>query len=174
MTVLVRPEGPEDEAAVAAVVTAAFTGAGAQPGPEAAFVRELRLEPGAYLARYSLVAVDDGDVVGHVLASRIHVGQAPALALAPVSVHPDHQSSGVGRLLVERVLAEATVAGETLVLVLGDPAFYGRFRFEPASELGITGPYAGPEFMARRLAADAPVGEAVYSPVFTRLEQGRL
>lgn len=174
MSVLVRPETAGDEAAVAAVVTAAFTAAGAEPGPEAAFVRELRHEPGAYLARYSLVAVDGDEVVGHVLASRIRVGEAPALALAPVSVHPSHQSSGVGRQLVERVLAEATVAGETLVLVLGDPAFYSRFRFEPASEVGITGPYAGPEFMARRLAADAPVGEAVYSPVFARLEQGRL
>lgn len=174
MSVLVRPETSADEEAVAGVVTAAFTAAGAEPGPEAAFVRELRREPGAYLARYSLVAVHDGDVVGHVLASRIRVGDAPALALAPVSVHPERQSSGVGSQLVERVLAEATVAGETLVLVLGDPAFYGRFRFEPASELGITGPYAGAEFMGRRLAADAPVGEAVYSPVFTRLEQGRL
>ncbi|MEJ5915772.1 GNAT family N-acetyltransferase [Pseudokineococcus sp. 1T1Z-3] len=174
MSLLLRPETPADEEAVSAVVTAAFTAAGAETGPEAAFVRELRRDPGAHMARYSLVAMDGVIVVGHVLASRIRVGQGPALALAPLSVLPSRQRSGVGTQLVERVLSEAATAGETLVLVLGDPAFYGRFGFETASEVGIMGPYRGPSFMARRLAADAPVGEAVYSPVFQRLEAGLL
>lgn len=170
----VRVETPDDEKAIAAVVAAAFRTPDGADSPEAHLVHDLRLDHRAFLPRFSLVAVQGGVVVGHVLASRIQVGNGPALALAPLSVLPRLQRQGVASALVQRVLAEATAAGETLVVVLGDPAFYGRFRFESAADLGITGPYTGPAFQALRLAADAPVGEAVYPTVFTALGEGRL
>ena len=41
-----------------------------------------------------------------------------------------------------------------LLVLLGDPAYYGRFGFEPASALGLSYPPVGadnPHFQARRL-----------------------
>jgi putative acetyltransferase len=52
------------------------------------------------------------------------------------------------------VIAEAQLRAWPLLVLLGDPAFYGRFGFERADVLGITYAPAGigsPHFMARRL-----------------------
>ncbi len=56
---------------------------------------------------------------------------------------------------------------ETTVVVLGDPAYYGRFGFRPARELGITGPFGDiDEFQALRLAAASPSGRLTYAAPF--------
>ena len=65
-------------------------------------------------------------------------GQAISL-LGPIGVHPDYQGQGLGRTLVEKLLG----AVESPVLVLGDPAFYGRFGFQAEQE--IKPPYAIPK-----------------------------
>jgi putative acetyltransferase len=164
--VVVRQESVEDAQSVDRVVAAAFSGDAEGTPPEVGLVRRLRAGD-AWLPGLSLVAVADGSVVGHVVLSRVYVGGVPALALAPLSVEPSWQRRGVGAALVRGALAEAERAGETLVLVLGEPAYYRRFGFEPAALRGIRGPYGdGPAFQALPLSPDAPVGEAVYPREF--------
>jgi putative acetyltransferase len=165
VTRYVRTETPDDAYAVARVIAQAFEGGDEAPVAEVDLVEALRHDR-AWLPALSLVAVIDREVVGHVLGSRVLVGGAPAVALAPVSVLPAHQRRGVGAALVERLLAEARGAGETLVVVLGDPRYYSRFGFRAAADVGIIGPYTGETFQALPLAADAPVGDAVYAPPF--------
>ena len=140
----IRPEAPEDREAVARVVEAAFG-----RRDEADLVEALRADPAWEL---SLVAEEDGRVVGHVLFTRASGG---FLALAPLAVEPERQGAGVGRALVEEGLRR--VGGP--VLVLGDPAYYGRFGFEPAAPRGITNPWQidGPEWMVRGEADPAEV-----------------
>jgi putative acetyltransferase len=131
---VIRPERAEDAAAVADVVTAAF----GRPD-EARLVEALR--PAAAL---SLVAQDErGGVVGHVMLSHVGLGPGSAVALAPLAVAPEQQRRGIGAALVRAALAEAEARGEALVLVLGDPGYYGRFGFRPATALGIESPFAG-------------------------------
>jgi predicted N-acetyltransferase YhbS/RimJ/RimL family protein N-acetyltransferase len=126
-----RTERAGDEAAIHAVVAAAFP-----TDAEARLVDALRADPDAWLPDLSVVAERDGDVVGHVLVSQVHLGDLPVLGLAPLAVHPDHQRGGVGAALVHEALARAEVAGGPLVVVLGDPAYYGRFGFVLAPTLG--------------------------------------
>jgi putative acetyltransferase len=57
-----------------------------------------------------------------------------------MSVRPDRQRQGVGRALVEAALAAADERGEPLVLVEGVPAYYPRFGFRSATELGLERP----------------------------------
>ncbi|GAB2678976.1 GNAT family N-acetyltransferase [Thalassiella azotivora] len=166
MAVVVRAEQPGDRTAVAGVVDLAFASGEEGAEAETLLVEALRADGDAWLPRLGLVALDGGEVVGYALGSRMHVGGSPAVALAPVAVHPEHQRRGVGQALVRRLLGEARSAGETLVVVLGDPGYYGRFGFGPAEDLGIVGPYGGPAFQALQLAADAPVGLAAYPVAF--------
>lgn len=133
---LIRREVHSDIAAIRAVVAAAF----ARPGRsgrfpvEAPLVDDLRACP-AWLPALSLVAADPGGtVVGHVLATRAHVGSLPVLGLGPLSVHPGHQRRGVGSALMHAVLGAADALDEPLVALLGDPAYYHRFGFGPSTD----------------------------------------
>ena len=127
---IVRDEQPADRAVIREVVQAAFGQAA-----EADLVDRLREDGDAVV---SLVAVEERAILGHVLLSRM---QAPfrALGLAPVSVRPDRQRSGVGSGLV-RVGDAARDESWDAVFVLGDPAFYRRFGFDPEAARGFARP----------------------------------
>jgi putative acetyltransferase len=83
------------------------------------------------------------EVVGHVLCSRAHVDQTPALVLGPLSVRPSMQRMGIGAALVRTVVTRAETMGEPLIALLGDPAYYSRFGFRLAGEYGIEPPVPG-------------------------------
>jgi putative acetyltransferase len=81
----------------------------------------------------------------------------PAVGLAPMAVVPEHQRQGIGSDLVRAGLNACRAEGHTIVVVLGHPAFYGRFGFITASSKGITCEYQVPAeaFMVRELTAGA-------------------
>jgi putative acetyltransferase len=160
--VIVRDEQPADRAVIREIVQAAFGQAA-----EADLVDRLREDGDAVV---SLVAVEDEAILGHVLLSRM---QAPfrALGLAPVSVRPDRQRSGVGSGLVREALTRTRDEGWDAVFVLGDPAFYRRFGFDPEAAQGFGSPFAGPHLMALPLKGRLPVatGRVDYAPAFAAL-----
>ncbi|TGN74779.1 N-acetyltransferase [Streptomyces bauhiniae] len=137
---LIRREAPADEPAVRAVTTAAFAKPENPDPVEAGLLDQLRT-CGAWLPELSMVATgDQGEIVGHVVCTRGHVGTHPALALGPLSVHPTHQHRGVGLALVHSVLGAADATNEPLVALLGNPAYYTRFGFRPSTRYDITPP----------------------------------
>lgn len=99
--------------------------------------------------RVSLVAVDDGRVVGHVLLSPVAIGEELehpcAMALGPLGVVPERQRAGAGSLLVREALEQARRAGHPLVVVLGSPAYYARFGFVRAARHGLRYGHPAPE-----------------------------
>lgn len=159
---IVRPETPEDAAAVRDVETRAFDRAG-----EAALVDALR---DAGKATVSLVATVDGRVVGHVLFSPVTLDGAPlGLGLAPLAVDPDVQRRGVGIALVRAGLDAARAAGHGVVVVLGDPAYYRRFGFVAAETRGLRSEYDAPpgSFQVTEVVAGALAGRSglvLYAP----------
>jgi putative acetyltransferase len=165
--VLIRREKPADVPAIDAVHAAAFG-----RDVERDLVTALRASP-AWLPRLSLVAEDGGRVVGHVVCTRAHVAQVPALGLGPLGVLPARQRSGVGSALVHAVLAAADALDEPLAVLLGHTDYYPRFGFEPAAGLGIESPDPawGNHFQARRLSTyDTSVrGQFAYAHPFTEL-----
>jgi putative acetyltransferase len=149
-----RPERSDDHAAIEQLVRAAFGG-----DEEVAMVARIRASD-RYVADLALVAESDGEVVGHAMLSEFDLvrddgrGTERVLELAPVAVRPDHQGRGVGSALCRALLELATDRGEPLVLVLGHPAYYPRFGFEPAGDHGIRPPEAAmePAFFVAPLA----------------------
>ncbi|GGC61869.1 GNAT family N-acetyltransferase [Chelatococcus reniformis] len=159
---IVRAEEPGDRRAIRAVLEAAF------PTPaEAGLVDRLRADGNTEI---SLVAVDEGAIVGHVMFSRI-AAEFRALGLAPVAVLPTRQRSGIGSRLIRSGLARAEADLWRLAFVLGDPPYYRRFGFDPALASGFTSPYAGPYFMALALTRPLPPlsGRIDYAPAFAAL-----
>jgi putative acetyltransferase len=135
-SVEIRAERAEDVPAIAAVAEAAFG------SPREARMLAAIRGSSAFVPELSLVAVDDGSIVGHVILSYVDLegSERRLLELGPLSVRPDRQGSGVGGELVRAALAAADARREPLVLVLGDSGYYSRFGFRRASELGITKP----------------------------------
>lgn len=133
---LVRSEAPADTAQIAAVLEAAFP-----LHAESVLVRTLR-ENGRLMI--SLVAVEGVRLVGYIGFSPVTLdGEVIGLGLAPVAVKPGHQGHGIGGALITEGLKRATDSGVGLVVVLGDPLYYRRFGFTPASGSGLTDEYGG-------------------------------
>lgn len=168
---LIRRESPADVGAVSALTTAAFRQPDVAEPVETRLLAELR-ESEAWLPALSLVAVD-GDVVGHVVCTRAHIGPDAALGLGPISVDPARQGQGIGSALMHAVLGAADALDEPLVVLLGDPAYYAHFGFRLAAEYGVTPPVEawGPYFQARPLTAYRPAlrGPFRYAEPFNRV-----
>ncbi|MFD7903988.1 MULTISPECIES: GNAT family N-acetyltransferase [unclassified Kitasatospora] len=127
-----RTETADDVPAVREIVLAAF----GSPS-EADLVDALRTD-GAWIDELSVLAVTpDGRRVGHALLTRCHIGDTPALCLAPCAVLPEYQRTGAGSAAIRAALDEARRLGERFVVVLGHPDYYPRFGFGRASAHGI-------------------------------------
>ena len=165
---MIRPAEPADAAGIRAVHEAAF------PTAVEADLVEALVRAGDAIV--SLVDARQGEIVGHVLLSRMTVSgdgrDLRALGLAPVGVRPGFQGSGIGSALIEAALAIARSTGEALVFVLGEPDYYARFGFSAATAAPFASPYAGPYFMALALRpgfAPPAAGAAAYAPAFSGL-----
>ncbi len=160
---ILRSETEADGARIRDLVRAAF----GRPD-EAALVDALRDEGDAAV---SLVAEEDGAVIGHILLSPMRVPKG-ALGLAPLSVAAGRRRTGVGAALVRRALAAADADGWTAVFVLGDPAYFRRFGFDPAPAKRFRSVYSGPYLQALELkpGALAAPGQLVYARAFDDLE----
>jgi putative acetyltransferase len=158
MTARVRQFQPSDRDAVLALVVAAFGGPGHDGSEEADIVRRTWQCAGPY-DRLELVAVDEEVVVAHLAAAPGTLNGRPTdiAGVAPVCVAPSHQRRGVGSLLMGELITRAEAQGWPLLVLLGDPAYYGRFGFEPAGPHGLWYAPVGrddPHFQARPLAGD--------------------
>jgi putative acetyltransferase len=104
----------------------------------------------------SLVAEEQGAIVGHILFSPVTLGDYPELkimGLAPMAVMPEYQNRGIGSALVRAGLEACERLGFGAVVVLGHPQYYPRFGFQPATGFGIGCEYEVPEevFMVKEL-----------------------
>lgn len=164
MNPVIRQELSSDLAAIHAVTAAAFLNAPRTARTEQFIVDALR-KAGALTI--SLVAEQDGEVVGHVAVSPISIsdGSAGWYGLGPISVKPELQRKGIGSLLMQaalRLLQERGAAGCALV---GDPAYYSRFGFKP--DPGLVLPDVPPEyFQALPFGPSSPRGVVTFHEAF--------
>ena len=168
--ITVRTEKAEDIPAVRRINELAFSRA-----DEAALVDALRA---AAQPHVSLVAVENGQIVGHIFFSPVSIesetSDFAAMGLAPMAVLPERQNQGIGSLLVREGLKECRHLGCDAVVVLGHPQYYPRFEFVPASQKGLNCEYPVPDevFMVIELKPNALSGRqglVKYRPEFNEV-----
>ena len=159
---MIRREEPADIPAIRKVIEDAF-----RSNAEATLVDQIRADSDAVL---SALAIDQGNIVGHIMFSRM-TSPFRALGLAPVAVMPSHQRKEIGSQLIRWGIAQVEKEAWDAIFVLGNPAFYKRFGFDPALASGFLSPYAGPHFMvlALRGVLPATTGRVDYAPAFAAL-----
>jgi putative acetyltransferase len=157
--VIVRQERPDDERELAALIDAAF-----EDRATSVFTARIRASAG-YVPELTVVAEEDGELLGFTMLSYVRAGKHDVLILTPMAVRPDRQREGIGKRVVQAAIAAAEARGESVVLVEGVPSYYPQFGFRSASELGFGRPDARiPEaaWMALPLTAWDP---AIAAPV---------
>jgi putative acetyltransferase len=161
--VRIRRERDVDAAAIRAVTAAAFAASSYGHNGEADIVEALRAD-GALTV--SLVAVEGGEIIGHVAFSPVEIGSARGwYGLGPLSVAPGRQGHGVGQALVRSGLAALISLKANGCVVLGEPDYYGRFGFESDPALRF-GQAPAPYFQRLIFAGPAPGGEVRYHASF--------
>jgi len=165
--VVVRPTGQSDRSTILSTIRAAFTRDGHDEQDEVDIVEAI-WSRNAEVDGLDLVAIRNGEVVGHVLGSWGDLAGRPVVGIAPLAVRPRDQGSGVGSALVQEVIRCGNRARLPLVLLLGNPSYYVRFGFEPAFVHGAWYSQGGPgdpHFMLRRLSAftECPEGQYLYA-----------
>ena len=135
----IRSERPEDIPFIRSVNEKAFGRLA-----EAGLVDKLRL---ACADNLSLVADDDGYIVGHIMFTPVQVThgkqKAQGMGLAPMAVLPSRQRQGIGALLGEYGLQILKAKGVVFVIVLGHSDYYPRFGFKPAARFNIKSQWEG-------------------------------
>lgn len=166
----IRQEKTQDFPAVYDVVKAAFEHMALSTGEEADLVNRLRKSK-AFIPELSLVAEEQGRVIGHILFTKMKIGTHDSLALAPVSVLPEFHGRGIGSALIQEGHRIARELGYSSAIVVGHAYYYPRFGYRWASHFGITAPFEVPQdsFMAIELVPDGLKGVSgmiEYAPEF--------
>jgi putative acetyltransferase len=162
MSITIRAEKPGEAREIHALHHAEFKG-----NAEADLVDEVRETDETVL---SLIAEENGKIVGHILYARLTVDGAPsAVALGPIAVDLARQKQGIGGRLIEEGHKLLREKGEKLIFVVGDPAYYSRFGFSREAAAKFDTPYNGPYLMSFTLAQGAPVsGKVVYPASYAK------
>jgi putative acetyltransferase len=145
---------PEDYAAIAAVIDAAFGQA-----DESTLVNALRIRREV---DFECCAKAHGAIVGHILFSPLALVRGEetlrASALAPLAVRTDWQRRGVGGALVRMGLEICASRSMAVVAVVGDPSYYGRFGFSGDLGRAVSSPFEFPHFQVIELETGALAG----------------
>ena len=168
MDAYLRTERPDDADGIHAVTTAAFLDAPHTSHTEQFIVRELRRSRALTL---SLVADFEGHVIGHVALSPVAIscGTAGWFGLGPLSVLPRYQGRGLGSRLVQEALKRLQALGAKGCVLVGEPAYYGRFGFR--AEPGLVLPNVPPQyFQALCFEGEVPAGTVTFHPAFAANE----
>ena len=160
---LIRKETVGDTPAISQLVTEALLILSESTGTEAGIVEALRAEGALAL---SLVAEEDGEVIGYLAASPAWIGSQDGWGLiGPLVVLPSRHRQGIGTALMAEALRRlrATSRGAALV---GDPGYYGRYgRFGFRAFPGLEVADCPPEVVqALPFDGSKPRGELIHHP----------
>ena len=159
---LIRNETAGDVPAISRLVTEALRMLAQSTGTEASIVEALRAEGALAL---SLVAEEEGEVIGYLAASAARIGTQDGWGLiGPLVVLPSRHRQGIGTALMAEALRRLRASNRGAALV-GDPTYYGRFGFRAFPGLRVTG---CPPEVVQALPFDGtePNGELIHHPAF--------
>jgi putative acetyltransferase len=137
-------ESPAHRDSIRYITETAFTASELGHNGEADLIEAVRA---ASDQTVSLVAIQDSEVVGHILFTPVEI-RFPSqtlhgMGIGPMSVLPAFQRNGIGSRLVTAGLRRLSSMDFSFTVVAGHPDFYSRFGFVPSADYGITHGFAG-------------------------------
>ena len=146
--IVIRRETPADYAAVEKLIRDAFWNVYRPGCTEHYVVHMLRRDP-AFVPELDLVMEQEGQLIGHVMYMRAVIAaddgrKLPIMTFGPISIRPDFQRQGLGKLLLDRSMGRARELGTGALCIEGSIDFYGKSGFVVAGTRGIRC-HGGPE-----------------------------
>lgn len=168
MNIMIRDEQPKDIEAIDTLTRAAFLNAEHTSHTEQFIVNSLRKSGQLTI---SLVAVENGEIVGHVAISPVSIstGATGWYGLGPISVCPTKQGLGIGSQLILASLEKLKQVGAKGCVLLGDPNYYHHFGFRSYLELVLPG-VPSEYFQALSFNGEIPQGVVSYHDAFNATE----
>jgi len=107
---------------------------------ESRLIERIR-ESDGFITDLSLVAEENGKIVGHALFSEAEIvdneNRYKVIVLAPIAVLPDKQKKGIGGRLIQEGLKRSKELGYHYVFLIGHVSYYPIFGFKPARKYGF-------------------------------------
>ena len=142
----ILPLSQIDAGAVEALLDAAF-------GVDRKSRTAYQLREGVGMVPALSFAVVEGDMLfGTIQCWPVRLGESRLVLVGPVAVAPDAQGKGIGKALMEIMLAAAEARGFDALMMIGDPDYYGRFFGFLADATGgwdLPGPFERHRLLAR-------------------------
>lgn len=137
----IRLETPADYNTVENLTREAFWNV-YRPGCLEHYVLHLFRNRPEFVKELDLVLEIGGQIIGHVMFVRAEIttddGRSlPIMTFGPISIHPDYQRKGYGKILLDYALDKAAEMGVGAVCMEGNIDFYGKCGFDVASKSGI-------------------------------------
>ena len=103
------------------------------------------------IAPLSFALLNDGEPVGSIQCWPVRIGDFPIVLVGPVAVTTSLQGKGIGHQLMHAMLEAAAKIGEPVMVMIGDPEYYGRFGFsaELTGGWSLPGPWEPRRLLAR-------------------------
>ena len=137
----IRPEAPSDYRAAEELTREAFWNV-YRPGCTEHYVLHCFREREEFVPELDLVMEKDGKLIGHIMYARAEIQaddgrKIPILAFGPISIAPEYQRKGYGKILLDDSMKKAADLGAGAICIEGNPDFYGKSGFVTASTKGI-------------------------------------
>ncbi len=137
----IRLETPADYNTVESLTREAFWNV-YRPGCLEHYVLHMFRNRPEFVKELDLVLEIGGQIIGHVMFVRAEIttdeGRSlPIMTFGPISIHPDYQRKGYGKILLDYALDKAAEMGVGAVCMEGNIDFYGKCGFDVASKSGI-------------------------------------
>ncbi len=141
MEYIIRPETESDYRETENVTRESFWDV-YQPGCNEHLLAHNLRKVGAFVKELDYVACHHNKIVGNIMYSKAkvvddHNHQFEVLCLGPVSVLPEYQGQGIGKLLITETLKMARDLNYKGVFLMGNPAYYSKFGFRNAEAFNI-------------------------------------
>lgn len=162
--VTIRKETSFDVSAISEVTVAAFNTLEISNHTEQFIIEALRAGNGLAV---SLVAEMEGRVLGHIAFSPVTIsdGTPDWYGLGPVSVSPEYQRQGIGKVLIREGLTRLRELHARGCCLVGHPEYYKKFGFDTFPQLVHEG--VPPEvFLAMSFDGNMPQGTVTFHEGF--------
>lgn len=138
---IIRPEAPSDYRAAEELTREAFWNV-YRPGCTEHYVLHCFREREEFVPELDLVMEKDGKLIGHIMYARAEIQaddgrKISILAFGPISIAPEYQRKGYGKILLDDSMKKAADLGAGAICIEGNPDFYGKSGFVTASTKGI-------------------------------------